>query len=147
MRHSCQKTWESTVENGQQAKRIQRSNFLLILRKQQTTRSHSIRWRLCHERPVRVGLHCQARYDYHPWRQCSLYGRNHHFANRGGSSHPCPLLDCLKRWQSEHTYHHPHRFNELAIKNIKNEEWNGKPRLKCTNGWHPPSKTPVDVLP
>ena len=27
MRHFCQKTWESTVENGQQAKRSQRSSF------------------------------------------------------------------------------------------------------------------------
>ena len=27
MRHSCQKTWENTVENGQQAKQSQRSSF------------------------------------------------------------------------------------------------------------------------
>ena len=27
MKHSCQKTWESTVGNGQQAKRSQRSSF------------------------------------------------------------------------------------------------------------------------
>ena len=26
-RHSCQKTWESTVENGQQAKQSKRSSF------------------------------------------------------------------------------------------------------------------------
>ena len=27
MRHFCQKTWESTIENGQRAKRSQRSSF------------------------------------------------------------------------------------------------------------------------
>ena len=30
-------------------------------RKQQTTRSHNARWWLSHQRPVRMGLHCQAR--------------------------------------------------------------------------------------
>ena len=46
--------------------------------------------------------------------------------------------------QSDHTCHHPHRFNELAT---KSEKWNGKPRLECVDGRHPPSKTPVGVLP
>ena len=41
-------------------------------RKQQTARPHSVHWWLSHQRPVRVGPHCQARCDYHPWRQCSL---------------------------------------------------------------------------
>ena len=41
------------------------------------------------------------------------------------------LLDCLKRWQSHHKCHHPHRFNEHAT---KNEKWNGKPTLECVNG-------------
>ena len=27
-----------------------------------------------------------------------------------------PMLDCLKRWQSDHPCHHLHRFNELATK-------------------------------
>ena len=39
------------------------------------------------------------------------------------------MLDCLKRWQSNHTCHHPYRFNELPT-----EKWNGKPRLKRVNG-------------
>ena len=39
------------------------------------------------------------------------------------NSHAC--MDCLKRQQSDHTCHHPHRFNELAT---KSEKWNGKPR-------------------
>ena len=56
----------------------------------------------------------------------------------------CPPLDCLKRWQSDHTGHHLHRFDELSA---KSEKWNGKPRLECVNGRHPPSKNPVDVLP
>ena len=86
-------------------------------RKQQTARSHNVHWWLCHQRPVMVGLiHCQARCDHHPWRQCSLYGLNLQLDNGGRSSHPCPPLDCLKRWQSDHTCHHPGRFYELATK-------------------------------
>ena len=55
----------------------------------------------------------------HLWRQCSInsmYCLNHQLDNGGGSSHPCPLLDHLKRWQSDHACRHPHRFNELATK-------------------------------
>ena len=90
---------------------------------------------------LRVGLHCQARCDYHPWRHCSLFGLSLQLDNGGGSSHPCPPLDCLKRWQSDH---HPHRFLELAT---KGEKWNGRPGLECVDGRHPPSKTPVGELP
>ena len=61
---------------------------------------HSVHWWLSHQRPVRVGLHCQARCNYHPWRQCSLYGLNLQLDIGGGSSHPWPPLDCLKRGQS-----------------------------------------------
>ena len=49
-------------------------------RKQQTAIPHSL------QRPVRVGLHRQARRDYHPWRQCSLYGLNVQLEYWGGSS-------------------------------------------------------------
>ena len=49
--------------------------------------------------------------------------------NGGGNSHPCPPLDCLKRWQSDYTYHRPHRVNELAT---ESEKWNGKPRLNVS---------------
>ena len=79
------------------------------------------------QRPVRVGLHCQARSDYPPWRQCSLYGINLQLDNRGGNSRPCPPLHCLKKWQSDHTRHHPHRFNELATKmksGMGSPDWN-----------------------
>ena len=117
-------------------------------RKQQTARPHSVHWWFSHQRPVRVGLQYQARCDYHPWRQCSLYGLNLQVdimeVKAGGSSHPCPPLDYLKRWQLDRTCHHPHRFNELAA---KNEKWNGKPRLECVSGRQPPSNTPVGVLP
>ena len=75
----------------------------------QSARPH---WWLSHQRPVRVGLHCQARRDYHRWRQCSLYGLNLQLDNGVGSSHSCPPLDCPKRWQSNHTGHPPHRFNK-----------------------------------
>ena len=54
-------------------------------RKQQTARPHSVHWWFSHQRPVRVGLQCQARYDHHPWRQCSLYGLNRQLDNGGGS--------------------------------------------------------------
>ena len=73
--------------------------------KQQTERPHSVHWWLSHQSPVRVGLHCQARCDYHPWRQCSLYGLNLQVVNRGGNSQTYSPLDCLKRWQTGHTCH------------------------------------------
>ena len=107
-------------------------------RKQQTTRSHNARWWLSHQRPVRMGLHCQARCDHHPWRQYSLCCLNLQLNNGAGSSHPSPPLVRLKRWQSDHTCHPPHRFNELGT---KNEKWNGKPRSETA------SKCPVGVLP
>ena len=101
---------------------------------------------LSHQRPVRVvGLHCQARFDPPPPpRQCSLYGLSHQLDSGGGSSHSCPPLDFLKRLQSDHTCHPPHRFNELGT---NNDKWNGRPWLECVDGRHPPSKFPVCVLP
>ena len=50
------------------------------------------------------GFHCQARCEHDPWRQFSLYDLSLQLDNGGGSSHPCPSLDCLRRWQSDHTY-------------------------------------------
>ena len=44
-------------------------------------------------------------------------------------------VDHLKRWQSDHTCHHPHRFN---VKKCK--KWNGNSRLVCVNVQHPLSK-------
>ena len=58
-------------------------------RKQQTATPHSVHWWLCPQRPVRVGLHRQARFNYHPWRQCSLYDLNLQLDNGGGNSNPC----------------------------------------------------------
>ena len=44
--------------------------------------------------------------------------------NGGGSSHPCPPLDCFKRWHLDHTWY-PHRFNELATKGgMGSPHWN-----------------------
>ena len=37
---------------------------------------------------------------------CHLRGRNFQLHNGNGSSHTCPVLDCLGRWQSDHTYCH-----------------------------------------
>ena len=47
------------------------------------------------------------------------YGLNFQLDNGCGSSIP---LDCLKRWQSDHTYHQPHRFDQPTIKKGK-VEW------------------------
>ena len=109
-------------------------------RKRQTARPHIVHWRLSHHRPIRVRLHCQARCR----RQCSLYGLNLQLDNRCRSSYSFPPLDCFKRWQSDHTCHHPHRLSELSTERKK---WNGKTKLECVDGRHPTSKTPVGVLP
>ena len=99
-------------------------------RKPQTTRSHTVIVYINGQSPMTshggASLSYQGRCDHHPWRQCSLYGLSLQLDNGGGSSHPCPLLQCLMR--SNHTCHYPHRFNELAT---KSEKWNGKPRLEC----------------
>ena len=41
-------------------------------------------------------------------------------ASGDGSSRPCPPLGCFKRWQSDHTCHHPH--NQLAT--MGSPDWN-----------------------
>ena len=69
--------WEGGDKNaGQQAKRIQLLSFSFkqtkqIKTKQQTAWYHSVNWWLSHQRPVRVGLHCQANCEHHPWRHCT----------------------------------------------------------------------------
>ena len=74
---------------------------------------------------VLVGLHCWARCGHHPWTQCSQHGLNLQLDNGGGSSYPCPSLDCLKRWQWDHTCQYPHRFNEFATKHeMGSPDWN-----------------------
>ena len=77
-------------------------------------------------------------------RPCSLYDLNLQLDSGDGSSHKCHPPDCLKRWQSDHACHYPDRFNELAT---KSEKWNGKSRQECVHDRHPPSKSPVGVLP
>ena len=70
-------------------------------RKQQTARPHSVYWWLSHQRPVRVGLHCQARCDHHPWRHCSLYSLNLQLDDGGGSSHQWQAWELIWRKNSE----------------------------------------------
>ena len=95
----------------------------------------------CHQRSVRVGLRCQARCDHHPQRQCSLHGFNLRLGNGGGSGHPCPPLDCPKRWRSDHTCHTLTDSTRFLQK-----EW--KVELDTlVNVQHPCSKAPADVLP
>ena len=70
-------------------------------RKQQTSKSPSVDWWLSHQRPVRVGLHRQAWFDHHPWRQCSHHGISLQLYNGGGGSHPCWIAS---RDDSQTTY-------------------------------------------
>ena len=39
------------------------------------------------------------------------------------------------------------RFQWVCLNRQASEKWNGKPRLECVGGRHPPSKTPVGLLP
>ena len=50
----------------------------------------------------------------------------HWIDSRGDSqTTPCPPLDWLKRWQSDHMCHQPHRLSELATKSgIEGRDWN-----------------------
>ena len=79
-------------------------------RKQQTARSH---------RPVRMGLHCQARFDHYPRRQCNLYGLNLQLDKWSLKQSPLLPLDCLMA--SDQTCHHPHRFNGKRKKERKKD--------------------------
>ena len=56
MRHTCQKTWESTVENGQQAKQSEIELLIQVNSKLQDLIVYT-------DGSVRMGLHCQARCD------------------------------------------------------------------------------------
>ena len=96
--------------------------------KQQTTGSYNVHWWLSHQRPVGWGfivkrgskvrtpslkavqpIQCQPPAWQWKWKQSGM-------------------MDCLKRWhwQSDHTSHHPHRFNELAT---KSQMWNENPAI------------------
>ena len=142
MIHSYQKTWKALSRMASRWNGVRDKAPYRI--KQQTARSYNVHWWLSHQRPVSGGFHCQAKWHHHLWGPCSLCFVNLQFDNGGGSSHPCPPLDCPKMWQSDHTCHHPNWFNQLAT---KSEQWNGKPWQECVNGRHPPSKTPVGLLP
>ena len=61
--------------------------------------------------------------DHHLRRQWSLCSLSLQLDNWGGRIHACPPLDCPKRWQSDHTSHHPRRFTQLSA---KSEKWNGE---------------------
>ena len=50
-----------------------------------------------------VRLHCQARYDIHPRRQCNVHSPNLQLDNGGGSSHTCSLLDCFGKQSHMHS--------------------------------------------
>ena len=47
MRHSCQTAWESTIENGQQAKQTRRSSFSF-----KKTANRKTSWCMCTDGPV-----------------------------------------------------------------------------------------------
>ena len=144
MRHSCQKTWESTVENGRQSGvrdqvfhsgEQQTARLVVFWQNGSVTKDQSgcgftdkqgasTIHKDSADYMVLTSSWTKARCVHHPWGQYRLYGLNLQLDNGGGSSHLCTLLDCLKRWQSDHTCNHPHRLNELAT---ESEKWNGKP--------------------
>ena len=104
-------------------------------------RSHNVQWWFCHQRTIQAGASLPSKVIED---SAAYTVSTSKLENGGGSSHPCSPLVCLKRWQSDHTYHHPGGFDELATKSKK---WNGKPRLEHVSGRHPHSKTDVGVLP
>ena len=114
-----------------------------LSRKRQTTGSDSIHWWPSYQRPTRVGFYCEARYDHHPWRQCSLYSLCCQLDNGGGQEavthHP---LDCLKGWwQSDHTY----LILTDLMSLLQKVEWEAQTGYVTVS--HPPSETLVSVLP
>jgi len=109
------------------------SNQASRSRKQQTARHHSVHWWLSQYQSLSSKVQLPSMKTVQP-----THSTSNLTMEVDGSSHPCPPLDCIKRWQSDHTCYHPHRFNELAP---KSEKWNRKPRLECVNSWHPPLKT------
>ena len=87
---------------------------LLLWEKAGVTTSESyyraIHWWLNHQRPLKVDRDC------HPRRQCNPSGLNLQLENGNGHNHTYCPLDCLERWQSDHTCHHSHMFSELCTK-------------------------------
>ena len=113
-------------------------------RKQQTVRSHVVHWWFSHQKAVRVRLHCQGRCDYLPPMKTvqPIRAQLPAWQWRGKQS---PMLSAgLPQEVTDHTFHTPHRFNELAA---KSEKWNRKPRLERVDDRHPPWKSPRVYCP
>ena len=126
LRCSCQKTWESTVKNSQHAKQSQRSSILF-----KKTVNHKTSLMAQSPKAGQGGVSPSSKVwppsmkTVRPvWLQPPAW--------QWRWKQP-PMLDRLKRRQSDHTCRHPHRFNGLAT---KSEKWNGKPRLECVIGQH-----------
>ena len=123
---SCQKSWKSSIENGQQAKQSQRSSFSF----KKTANSKTV--------------------------YCTLMVQSPKTIQGGASPSSKVRLPSMKKVQSpmpsaglpqevsvrQHS-RHPHIFNEFATESGK---WNGKSGLECVDGRHPSSKTPVGLL-
>ena len=134
MRHSCQKTWESTAENGQQAKRGQRSSF--HSRKQQTqdlvlytdgsVTKDQLGWGFTVKQSATT-VQDSAAYTVSTFSLTmeveAVTHALHRFSSGGDSqtTHAIIFTDSMSLLQ-------------------KSEKWNGKPRLECVNGRHPPLK-------
>ena len=109
-------------------------------RKQQTTGPHSVHWWLNHQRLVKMGLHCQARCDHHPWRQCSLYGLDLQSDNGGRSSQHTVTVAVRPHTPSSS------QIQWACFKKAKSRI--GSPDCMVrVNGQHPSFKTPPSVLP
>ena len=120
-------SFESCVENGHQAKWSQRSSLIIIQESPKTARSRSVHWWPGHQRPVKVGLHCQAVQQGVTTIQYSHFGLNLQLENGGGSRHPCLPLDC-SRGYSPITHANILRVNEFAT---NSEKWNGNGMHMC----------------
>lgn len=119
---------------------------------------------------VRLGLHCKARWDRHPRstfrltmemeavlhtvpqivlrsdNQLTIGSRSTTKVHLRTSKHRHESIHSLKLFlitRPYHTCHHSHIFSGLATKTV---QWNGEPRLACSNIWHPSSKTAVNLL-
>ena len=134
------KIWEGTVENGQQAKRIPRSSFSFKKTANHRISECTLMAQLPKTSQGRASLSSKVRPQSVKTVQ-PIRSQHPAWQRRWKLSH---MQFCLKRWQSDHTCHHPNRFNELAT---KSEKWNGKPRPECVDGRHPHSKTSMGVLP
>ena len=86
-----------------------------------------------------MGLHCQARCNYHPCRQCSLYGLNLQLDKEVEAvTHALVWIASKGDSRTKHA---------IILTDSVSLIQKVKARLECVSGRRPPSKTPLSVLP